>query len=72
MFEYRERAEKVSAFLASFSAKDRQFMLLYFGEGLRPEEVAVRMKISVKTVYSKKHKIQTKLEALIGKQQIAA
>ncbi len=70
--EHRQRAGLVAALMAEFSAKDRQFVELYFGEGLKPEEVAVRMQISVKTVYSKKHKIQSKLEALIGKEQIAA
>lgn len=70
--EYRERAEKVAVFMSDFSDKDRQFMELYFGEGLKPEEIAERMSISVKTVYSKKHKIQTKLEALIGKEKMAA
>lgn len=70
--EHRQRAGLVATMMADFSAKDRQFVELYFGEGLKPEEVAARMQISVKTVYSKKHKIQSKLEALIGKEQIAA
>lgn len=70
--ELRQRASLVETLMAEFSAKDRQFVELYFGEGLKPEEVAIRMQISVKTVYSKKHKIQSKLEALIGKEQIAA
>ncbi len=29
------------------------------------EQIAERMRISVKTVYSKKHKIQTRIEARI-------
>jgi RNA polymerase sigma-70 factor, ECF subfamily len=70
--EHRERAKKVALFMDDFSDKDRQFMELYFGEGLKPEEVAARMRISVKTVYSKKHKIQSRLEALIGKERMAA
>jgi RNA polymerase sigma-70 factor (ECF subfamily) len=70
--EHRERAERVASFLADFSEKDRQFMELYFGEGLSPEEIADRMQISVKTVYSKKHKIQSKLEALIDRGRLAA
>jgi RNA polymerase sigma-70 factor, ECF subfamily len=70
--ESRQRAMHVATALADFSDKDRQFMDLYFGEGLEPEEVAARMQISVKTVYSKKHKIQSKLEALIGKEKLAA
>ena len=70
--ELRERARLVSEMLRAFSAKDRQFVALYFGEGLDPEEVARRMHISVKTVYSKKHKIQSRLEALLAQRQIAA
>ncbi len=34
-----------------------EFITLYYGEGLEPEEIGRRMGISVKTVYSKKHKI---------------
>ena len=52
-------------------AKDREFVELYFGEGLDPDEVARRMGISVKTVYSKRHKIQRRLQSLFG-QQLAA
>ena len=70
--EHRERAAKVARALGDFSDKDRLFMELYFGEGLAPEEVAERMQISVKTVYSKKHKIQSKLETLLGQGQLAA
>ncbi len=70
--ELRERARLVSEMLSEFSAKDREFVALYFGEGLDPEEVARRMRISVKTVYSKKHKIQHRLESLLAQRQIAA
>ena len=58
--------------LSEFSDKDRQFVALYFGEGLDPEEVARRMRINVKTVYSKKHKIQSRLESLLAQRRIAA
>jgi RNA polymerase sigma-70 factor (ECF subfamily) len=64
--ERRERAERVAHVLRTFSAKDQQFVELYYGEGLEPEQVAARMKISVKTVYSKKHKIQSRLESLLS------
>jgi RNA polymerase sigma-70 factor (ECF subfamily) len=67
-----ERAARVSALLAAFTAKDREFFELYFGEGLEPDEVAERMGISVKTVYSKKHKIQRRLAGLIGRRELAA
>jgi RNA polymerase sigma-70 factor (ECF subfamily) len=64
--ERRERAQRVATVLRTFSAKDQQFVELYYGEGLEPEQVAVRMNISVKTVYSKKHKIQSRLETLLA------
>jgi DNA-binding CsgD family transcriptional regulator len=33
---------------------------------MEPHEIARSMKISVKTVYSKKHKIQSKLESIVA------
>ena len=68
----RERADQVSELLANFTDKDRAFIQLYFGEGLAPESVAERLNISVKTVYSKKHKIQARLQALLAEAQLAA
>ena len=41
---------------------DQTFVRLYYMDGLSPEEVAEEMQISVKTVYSKKHKIRSRLE----------
>ncbi len=61
-----ERAQLVQSLLADFSDKDRQFVTLYYQDGLSPEHVAERLGISVKTVYSKKHKIQAKLSAIVG------
>jgi RNA polymerase sigma-70 factor (ECF subfamily) len=61
-----ERAKLVQSLLADFSDKDRQFVALYYGDGLTPEHVAERLGISVKTVYSKKHKIQRKLCEIVG------
>ena len=60
----RQRATIAKKLLEGFSARDRAFATLYFGEGLEPNAIAARMKISVKTVYSKKHKIQARLEAM--------
>jgi len=68
----RERANLVSELLAHFTDKDRAFIQLYFGEGLAPETVAERLNISVKTVYSKKHKIQARLQTLLLDAQLAA
>ena len=58
--------------LAEFSEKDREFITLYYGEGLEPDEIAGRMGISVKTVYSKKHKIRSRLEAMLVERKLAA
>ena len=68
----RERATLVGSLLESFTDKDRAFIQLYFGEGLAPERVAERLGISVKTVYSKKHKIQARLQSLLVEAQLAA
>jgi len=64
--ERQERTSQIETILQTFSAKDREFVALYFGEGLEPEVVAERMQISIKTVYSKKHKIQSRLEAMLA------
>jgi RNA polymerase sigma-70 factor (ECF subfamily) len=69
---HRERAARVSSVLEGFSAKDREFVTLYFGEGLEPEQIAERMNISVKTVYSKKHKIRSRLESMLAGCRAAA
>lgn len=68
--ERKEQAHQIARLVSELSDRDREFMSLYFGQGLSPEEVAARMGISVKTVYTKKHKIRSKLESLIG--QVAA
>jgi RNA polymerase sigma-70 factor (ECF subfamily) len=61
----RQRNELVGRVLDELTDKDRQFMLLHFGQGLAPEQVALEMGISVKTVYTKKHKLRGRLEAML-------
>ena len=51
----RERAAMAHEMLSDFTPRDRAFAALYFGAGMDPDEIAKRMGISVKTVYSKKH-----------------
>lgn len=68
----RERGQLLSRALAALSAKDREFIELYFGQGLPVEEVAQRMRISVKTVYTKKHKLQSRLQGLLEEPLLAA
>jgi RNA polymerase sigma-70 factor (ECF subfamily) len=60
-----ERAEIAARILEDLSEKDQTFAALYFSEQLDPTEIATRMNISVKTVYSKKHKIQSRLESVL-------
>jgi RNA polymerase sigma-70 factor (ECF subfamily) len=68
----RQQARQVLKLLSEFSQKDQQFVSLYYGEGLDPEVVAERMGITVKTVYSKKHKIRCRLEAMLAERVQAA
>lgn len=70
--EHRERASQIAQVLASFPEKDREFVALYYGQGLAPEVVAEEMGISVKTVYSKKHKIRERLQGLLKRELLAA
>lgn len=62
----KERWGYLNHLLADCSDKDRRFVELYYGHGLLPEEVAAAMGISVKTVYSKKNKLRSKLLAIAG------
>ncbi len=62
----KERWALVNEALQSFSKKDRRFVKLYFVDGLEPDEVAQAMNVSVKTVYSKKHKIRCRLERVLS------
>lgn len=61
----KERWGRVDATLRTFSEKDQVFVRLYYMDGLSPEEVAEEMSISVKTVYSKKHKIRCRLQRML-------
>ncbi len=62
----REDCTRVENMLRAFSRRDRTFVTLYFVDGRSPEEIADEMGISVKTVYSKKHKIRSRLEKLLS------
>ena len=57
----KERWKHFNELLAQFSSKDRTFLELYYGQGLDAAGVADEMAISLKTVYSKKHKIRAHL-----------
>ncbi|HET6611944.1 MAG TPA: sigma-70 family RNA polymerase sigma factor [Kofleriaceae bacterium] len=52
--------------VAELSERDQTFVKLYFGEHAEPADIARRMKINVKTVYSKKHKIRAHVRARLS------
>lgn len=67
----RERVRIFATLVDELSARDREFVELYFYEGLDPEQTAERLGICVGTVYSKKHKIRARIESLLGKRLAA-
>jgi len=69
--DFRERVRLVSELVTEFTAKDRLFLDLYCREELDAEQIAEKMGISLKTVYSKKNKIQGRLQELV-KRRVAA
>ena len=58
----KERWSHLNSLLMDFSEKDRLFLDLYYAKGLDADVVAEQMDISLKTVYSKKHKIRAHLQ----------
>lgn len=62
----REQLDQLAHTLGHFSERDRLFVSLYYLEERDPEEVAEIMGISVKTVYTKKHKLRTRLCQRLG------
>jgi RNA polymerase sigma-70 factor, ECF subfamily len=61
-----ERRAHLNSMLADYSDKDRAFVSLYYAQGLEAEQVAEEMNISVKTVYSKKHKLLARLQSTLA------
>lgn len=64
----QQRAALTSATLRQLSDRDRQFVDLYFAQGKEAEDIAKIMNISVKTVYTKRHKITARLESMLTAQ----
>jgi RNA polymerase sigma-70 factor (ECF subfamily) len=71
----KERWDHLNELLTDFTEKDRTFVELYYHRGLEADEIAAEMQISLKTVYSKKHKIRAHLvrclQGLAGDSPIA-
>jgi RNA polymerase sigma-70 factor, ECF subfamily len=58
----KESYERMQRTVEQLSSKDRTLLELIFLVGRSPEQIAHTMNISVKTVYSKKHKVQLRLQ----------
>ena len=71
----KERWGHLNDLLSEFTDKDRTFVELYYQKGMEADEIAAEMQISLKTVYSKKHKIRAHLvrclQGLAGDSPIA-
>jgi RNA polymerase sigma-70 factor, ECF subfamily len=71
----KERWDHLNELLLDFTDKDRTFVELYYRRGMEAEQIAEEMQISLKTVYSKKHKIRAHLmrclERMAGESPIA-
>lgn len=68
----RRRLDVVRDAARGLSARDRELLALAFHEALEPDAIAARMGVSVKTVYSKSHKIREKLRSALTDAQLAA
>jgi RNA polymerase sigma-70 factor (ECF subfamily) len=62
----KERWQHLNGLLSEFTDKDRTFVELYYQKGMEADEIAAEMQISLKTVYSKKHKIRAHLVRVLG------
>lgn len=62
----RERAVLVDKTLDQLSERDRTFARLYFREGMAPQDIATEMNVSIKTIYSKKHKLLFRLQSSLA------
>lgn len=71
LLEGEERA-LLERLLTRLSPRDRRFVQLYYGRGLEAEHIADVMRISVKTVYTKKHKIEARLGRYAREARLAA
>lgn len=61
----QESSRRMRLVVSQLSNKDRTFVRLFYELGKSPEEISVAMNISIKTVYSKKHKINARLQSCV-------
>lgn len=67
----REELDQILSLMEALPQRDQEFIALYYGQGLSPEQTAERLGVQVSTVYSKKHKIRARIEGLLEKPQAA-
>jgi RNA polymerase sigma-70 factor, ECF subfamily len=65
ILERKETLKTTNDLFTRLSEKDQRFVQLFYVDMLSPESIASAMNISVKTVYSKKHKLQNRLHQLM-------
>lgn len=69
LLKVEERAA-LHSLLWHLSDRDRHFVQLYYAEGMEAESIAQDMRISVKTVYTKKHKIEARLGRIAREERL--
>jgi RNA polymerase sigma-70 factor, ECF subfamily len=59
----RQAAGRVMMLCQKLSARDQEFVKLYYQDEMEPEDIASELSIQTKTVYTKNHKIRARLQA---------
>jgi RNA polymerase sigma-70 factor (ECF subfamily) len=68
----RMRLDVVRDAAQKLTDRDQELLVLVFDAALEPDAIATRMGVSVKTVYSKSHKIREKLRTALVDAHLAA
>lgn len=62
---HKERVEILARATTQLTPADQEFIKLYYGERLSPEEIAARTGVSINTVYSRKNKVRGRLIRIV-------
>jgi RNA polymerase sigma-70 factor (ECF subfamily) len=65
LLERRQQWQALVDAIRALPEVDQRFIELYYDDELSPEEIAVRLGITVNTVYSRKNKVREKLRKLL-------
>jgi len=57
----RQTCDHLADVVSALPPRDREFVRLYFVDGRSPQEVAEALRMNVKTVYTKKHRLTRQL-----------